>query len=329
MRSLVRGNDHGVISIGTVDIDGVDDGRVRIVTHAHSDHTVGLNKSANISEKIVATPLTLEWLPVIGQRLPRHKLVPLNYGEVIRAGDLTIRFHKAVHIPGTAQVTVEFPDGITLAYTSDFKRPGEGTPILSPDVLVMDAVYGRPSYRREFDDIIDTILADAVRELLATGPVYLYGYHGKIQEVMELLRKEGVDAPYILPYKQYRLAKIAEKYGHVFGDYVLQGTDEAEDIMRDGWFIYFAHVSSKRRLNGVIGNHLFLNGWEFSRPYKRIGRNKWLVAFSDHADFTGLLKYVEESKPRLLLVNTPRSTGGIEFAEYVRKKLGIEALLLP
>lgn len=329
MRTLVKGNDHGVISVSLVDIDGVEDGRIRIVTHAHSDHTVGLSKSANISEKIVATPLTLEWLPVLGHKLPRHKLLPLDYGGEIRAGDLRITFYESAHIPGTAQVMIEFPDGATLAYTSDFKKPGEGTPILSPDVLVIDAVYGRPNYVREFDDIIDTILADAVRELLATGPVYLYGYHGKIQEVMEVLRREGVDAPFILQYKQYQLARIAERHGHRFGDYVLHGTDEAEDIIRDGWFIYFAHVNSKRRLNGVMGNHLILSGWEFSRPYKRIGRNKWLVAFSDHADFTGLLKYVGESRPKLLLVNSPRSTGGVEFAEYVRKKLGIETLLLP
>ncbi len=329
--SKIRINDHGGIRIDSMFIiDGHEDFLPRIITHIHSDHTKYLKKSVANSPLLIGTPVTLEWLKLLGFKINDKTALPLPYGQVLEFDYGTLKLVKADHIPGTAQVIYEDRSGMRIVYTSDFKKPGKTTPIINADVLVMDAVYGHPSYRRSFDDYIDMVLVDLLKELLVNGPVYVYGYYGKIQEVMSLIRSYGLDAPFILSHKQYLLAKAAEKYGMNFGDFFHENSADAEDIIRDGWYIYFAHTSSRKRrgLNG-IGNHVILSGWEFTAPYKKIGQRRWLVAFSDHADFYGLVDYVLKARPKIVIVNDPRSTHGEVFTEYLRKKYGLDAYLLP
>ncbi len=314
--------------VARVVIDGHYDGILRVVTHAHSDHIRGLRKSIATGCRIVSTPLTLEWLRLLGFKLPESQMLPVRIGGALSVGDISMGFEQASHIPGTIQVKADFKDGLRIVYTSDFKKPGTDTPVLNCDVLVIDAVYGDPAYVRPFDDCIEEILTDFIKGLLAQGPVYIYGYYGKIQEVMSILRSYGLDAPFILSHKQYMLARAAERFGVKLGDYVHASSREAEDIIRDGWFVYFTHFYNYRRING-LGSHVILSGWEFSKPYKRLGNRRWLVAFSDHADFNGLVEYVKQASPKVVIVNKPRSTHGEVFAEYVKRKLSIEAHALP
>ncbi|RLG77369.1 MAG: hypothetical protein DRO14_02400 [Thermoprotei archaeon] len=319
----------GVVAKQYVVVDGHEKLSLRIATHAHSDHLVSLNKSVSSGVTIVGTALTLEWIRAMGYRVPERLLKPVEYGNLIKVGDVKVTLEKACHIPGSAQVIIETSSGVRVVYTSDFKKPLVGTPVINADVLVTDATYGNPSYVREFDDCIEVILADLVRELLSKGPVYIYGYYGKIQEVMDVLRREGIDAPFILPHKQYILARIAERHGLNLGTYLHVNSAEAEDVMRDGWYIYLTHVNSRKIIGSNLGNHIILSGWEFRKPYRRIGKNTWLVAFSDHADFRGLIRYIEEAKPKEIIVNRVRSTCGDLFVDYIRRKLGINAFLLP
>ncbi len=323
----IKINEHGGIVIDDyVAIDGHDDVFLRVVTHIHSDHTRYLSKSLRNNQTIVAPPLTVEWLKVMGYGVNRDAFVPIDYGTPIRLDIGDLKLVHAQHIPGTAQVVLEHESGIRVVYPSDFKKPGDKTPVIDSDILILDAVYGHPNYVREFDDYIEMVLADLVRELLSKGPVYIYGYYGKIQEVMSLLRAEGVDAPFVMSHRQYVLAKVAEKFGMKFGEYYHINSTEAEDVMRDGWFVYLGH--SSRILNGV-GSHVLLSGWEFTSPYRRVGRNRWLVAFSDHADFRGLVEYVRESRPKKLIVNRARSAGVAEFSKYIKRKLGIDVVVMP
>lgn len=325
--SLLRILIDGGIKVGNdIVIDGFDSSLFRVITHIHSDHVISLDRSVSIGSKLIGTALTIEWLKILKSLPNNYKLTSLDYGEKIKINDMRLELIKACHIPGSSQVKIELNNGVTLTYTSDFKKPGTETPIIESDVVIIDAVYGRPEYVREFDEYIDEVMADFIKQLLSEGPVYIYGYYGKIQEVMALLRNYGIEAPYIVPLKHYKLCKIAERFGLRFGDYVLAGTDEALDIMKDDWYIYFSHMG--RRITS-LGNHVILSGWEFSRPFRRINSRSWLIAFSDHADFKGLVKYVVESNARVVIVNKPRSTGAEEFAEYLRRKLNINAHVYP
>jgi len=318
--------DGGVKVGNNLVIDGFDNSLFRVITHIHSDHVISLDRSISIGSNLMGTALTIEWLKVLKSLPNNYKLIPLNYEQKVKINDMKLELVKTCHIPGSSQVKIELSDGVILTYTSDFKKPGTETPIIESDVVIIDAVYGRPGYVREFDEYIEEVLADFIKQLLSEGPVYIYGFYGKIQEVMTLLRDYGIEAPYIVPLKHYRLCRIAEKFGLHFGDYVLAGTDEALDIMKDDWYIYFSHIGRKI---SSLGNHVILSGWEFNKPFRRINSRSWLVAFSDHADFKGLIKYVVESNAKIVVINKPRSTGAEEFARYLRNKLNINAYVYP
>ncbi len=323
-------NGHGAVIINKLlAIDGHDDCVVRVVTHAHSDHLIELDKSVSKCKGVIGTPLTIEWINELNHLIPSNKAIKLEYEHQIKIDDVVVLLKKSHHIPGASQVVITDSDGLRIVYTSDFKRPGSSTPIVESDILILDAVYGHPTYVRSFDDHIDEVLTDLVKQLLAKGPVAIYGYHGKLQEVMEILRVGGVIAPYVLPSKVYRLTKVAERYGLKIGDYFLYDSDEGVEAVRSGWFITFNHVSSRNLINDPKVSHIILSGWEFKKPYRYLGRKRWLIAFSDHADFNGLINYVVNSNPRTIIVNSVRSSYPEIFAKEVRRITGKECIAMP
>jgi len=323
-------NERGAVLINKLlSIDGHENSISRVVTHAHSDHIRDLDKSLTTCKNLVGTPLTLDWLVELGYKIPRDYSIRLDYGSRISIGELKLELVKTLHIPGSSQVVVTDEDGLKIVYTSDFKKPGVHTPILEADILVLDAVYGNPNYVREFDEYIEDILTDLVNQLLSKGPVIIYGYHGKLQEVMKIFRDRGVIAPYVLPPKVYGMTKIAEKYDLRIRDYVLLGSSEGAEVVKSGWFLLFTHVSSSNYIRGPRASEVLLSGWEFKKPYRYLGSNRWLVAFSDHADFKGLIHYIINSNPKTVIVNSVRSSYSEIFANEVRRITKKECIVMP
>ncbi len=333
VRDILDIEHSGAIRVGSVCIDGhSEECMFRVVTHVHMDHILGLEKSVSRCRAVIATPITMDLLLELGYNIPASKRLVLDYDTPAKLdGDTIIMLKYAHHIAGTAQVVVGYRDRV-IAYTSDFRKPGSLTPIVrEPDVLVIDATYGDPRFRRPSEESIIEMFVDLVSRLVKEKPVHIYAYYGKAQEVVSILRSYGIDVPILLSYKQWRILKVLEKHGYRYSDVYLDGTLEAREIRRDGWYLYIEHFSkfeTYKRIRSV--HHVLLTGWLFSNPMKRVSDNVWIVALSDHADFDDTLLYVEESKPRLLVVDASR--GGVyayTFAKYVEQNLGIRALALP
>lgn len=313
-------------------VDGHENGCVhRFVTHVHADHITDIDKSITYSKLIIATPITIDLLKVMGFQIPLAKTLKLDYGQSIdismnRSAIITVA--KADHIPGSAQVAVELSEG-SVGYTGDFKNPGAGTDILKGlDVLVIDATYGDPSYSRDSEDAIMNEFVKLVRKLLTEGPIAVYAYYGKINEVMLKLRNWGVDAPFILPLSQWSIYSVLAKHGYNVADVYPENCKEAEEIRRTKWYIEF-HLSSRfnfmKRRRGL--SHILLTG----RYGKTVMRkdDAWIVGISGHADFKELVYYVDEARPRMLIVDGYRSSHAHTFSSYVSKTLGIKSIALP
>lgn len=305
--------------------------RVRVVTHIHSDHLMDLEKSIATSNLIIATPITMDLLEILGYNIPQRKRVALNYRTTLSLDNYRIELVYAHHIAGTAQVVVENPN-IVAAYTSDFKQPQQRTPILSGvDVLVIDATYGDPRCSREDEKAIVERLVKLIQRLLVEKPVNIYAYYGKAQEIMLLLREYGIDAPFIASPRQWQVLKVLSKYGINVRDVYLDGTNDAIEIQRSGWYIAFYHHTKFYSMrNHKLAHHILLSGWLFNKPVRRLNENSWIVGFSDHADFEELITYVDEARPRLLIVDGFR--GGVtayRFASHVERSLGIRSLVKP
>ena len=317
----------------TVSVDGFHPrSPLRVVTHIHSDHMIGLSESVRLAQFIVATPLTHKLIRALDYRVPSSKAVELPYNVPIEYEDVRLTLLYSNHIPGSAQTVVETRDGYRLAYTGDFKQPG--TPVVEePDVLVIDATYGYEKWVRPWQNEVEDILVDIVLEALAKGGgVVIEAYQGKLQKVMHLLRESGVDAPFIAPRRVYQVAKVLAEHGLKTGDVVVDTAPEAVKAMKSGWYVYFTTGYAFRRLrfNGRKPVRIELTGWELDEPYRRVNEYEWVVSYSDHADFKQTLEYVEEAKPRLLVVDAYRGGSAARyFAAAVAKRLGIPSIALP
>ncbi len=327
--------DSGAVLLGRVyEVDGFGKRLVRVITHAHYDHIVGLNESIIHASAIVATQATIDLLLELGyvrgkyRTIFKNKAVPLPYNRDVEFMNERIRLVPSRHIIGACQVLVE-TNNYRIGYTGDFKL-GDGTEIMSDlDVLVIESTYGDPRYRRPFKDDIEELFVDQVLDLLRKGPVIIYGYHGKLQEAMRILRKYGITEPFIMPERIYRVTRIAEKHGYNIGEYYSLRTNKGYMIKNSGRYIMFQHMSRAkyRRLNGEQ-YHIILSGWEFNDPIKKLDPYSWLVALSDHADFDELVEYVEQAKPRLVVVEAGRQGEPYKLAAELRRK-GFRTIVLP
>ncbi|MCS7128443.1 MAG: MBL fold metallo-hydrolase [Sulfolobales archaeon] len=336
LRGLIDIKWNGAILIGkSFTVDGHWNRPVRVITHAHLDHVIGLRDSLKNSGAIVFTPATYELIMEIYElngalkALLSKKAITLSYGKYLEVNGEVIRLVKANHIVGASQVLIE-SNGLRIGYTGDFKL--RGTEIMNDlDALIIEATYGSRSFKRPFKDSINELFVDLVMDGLASGtPVYIYGYYGKLQEAMYILRSSGVTAPFIMPRRLYKVTSVAEKYCGSIGNYYDETLIELKKLLRDyGGYIAFYHMNKASKRSLTEGLHIILTGWEFYEPIRRRSHNTWTVALSDHADYEELLEYVERSRPGLVIVDASRSEYAEEFARDVEACTSIRSITMP
>jgi putative mRNA 3-end processing factor len=302
---------------------------LRVVTHAHSDHTVGLRESLRKCEKVLMTEATKGLVDaMMGPNfLMRGHVETVDYCEPIQLGKEKMTLFPADHILGAAQVLVEDSEGVRVAYTGDFRI--EDTPVLEADVLVMEATYGNPACKRPFQKDVDDILTSLVEKGLQQGSVYIFGYHGKLQEVMHILREAGVKAPFVAPEKIFHLSKVCEQHGMNIGRLMLSDEKEGKELLNNNSScVAFYHTGAKKEVEGDA-LRVIVSGWEFSKPCRRTGEKEYTIALSDHSDFDGLVEYVRRSKPKLVITDSFRDSNAETFAKEIRKRFAISAEALP
>uniref|UniRef100_A0A7J3ZKZ9 Exonuclease n=1 Tax=Fervidicoccus fontis TaxID=683846 RepID=A0A7J3ZKZ9_9CREN len=331
MKKLIA--ETGAILLGRkFEVDGFAGRPFRVVTHFHSDHVVGLSASKRSSISIIATRATLESLEVLSYGIPEHKSLPLDYRRSLELENERITLIESRHVFGSCQVLVEGERGELYGYTSDFKLPG--TPIMRDlDYLVVDATYGAPYMVRRFKREVNYLFADLVTSLLSKGkPVWVLAYYGKIQEAMEILRRHGIEAPFLMPEKVYRLTRVAVKHGLRINDFHSDRSSEAKEVVHDRWYVYFQHANAARRGPKDVAS-ITLTGWIFDEPIKKASTSSWesyYVALSDHADFEDTLYYVEEARPKVVVIDAYRSSQRVAkmFAREL-SRFKLKSLVLP
>lgn len=325
-------SDRGAILLGnSVACDAFEETRpLRVVTHAHADHLVGLKRSLKKCKKVLMTDATKELIEVLkGSEIFNSGFIEkIEYGKSIEYNGEKITFLKANHILGAAQVLVENSNGDRVAYTGDFKL--EGTPpIKDCDTLVVEATYGSPSFRRSFDSDIRKLLVSMIETRLRKGKVYVFGYYGKLQEIMQILRCAHVYVPFVMPERILQVSKVCKRHGMNLGDLTLSSDEHGKELLDNNLpCVAFYHMN-KRKSIGVSSSRICVSGWEFRFPSKQIGYNEHLIALSDHSDFDELVEYIRLSKPRKVITDNHRVKHGGILAKEITKRLGIPAKAMP
>jgi putative mRNA 3-end processing factor len=132
-----------------------------------------------------------------------------------------------------------------------------------------------------------------------------------------------------VPEKVFHVSKICERYGMRLGRFLLSTSDEGRGVLeRSEPCVAFYHMGSRRRV-GVDAFCVRVSGWEFASACRQIGEREFVLALSDHSDFNGLLQYVRQCGPGLVITDNFRVGDAEVLAREIRGRLGIEARAFP
>jgi len=322
----------GAILLGkSVVCDGFDWHRpVGVVTHVHQDHIQDFETSLGFCDPILMSSATKDLMVALkgDHLLLRRNLKSVTFGTSVTLNDERITLYQTDHILGASQVVVENSEGTRIAYTGDFNFPTE---VIETEVLVVDATYGDPINIRNYNKRIPVshLLSLVKREIERQKPVYIFSYHGKIQQIMHFLDDAHINVPFLVPLKDFKIAKVYEKYGFKTGDCIkLEDQEACEIIKRCDPYIAFYTVGSR-----VAEAERFLSirvsAYEAIEPVFKVAKNRYVVAISDHADFNGILEYVKRSHSKLVITDASRGGNAMILASEIRKRLNVAAQPCP
>ena len=149
--------------VGDFHIDPVRPVARAVITHGHSDHARAGHGA------VLATQETLDIMRLRYGDNFASRTQAVRYGEAIRLGDVTVRFHPAGHVLGSAQIAVSC-NGTCVVVSGDYKDAPDPTcapfEVVPCDVFITEATFGLPVFRHGN-------AADEVKKLLAS--VKLFG----------------------------------------------------------------------------------------------------------------------------------------------------------
>jgi len=287
------------------------------ITHAHADHTYGLRTSA----KKHATVETIR----IYEKLNEEQLkntVSVRLNKPVKVGDLEVTPLNAGHMLGSTQFLVETPKK-TILYTGDINcvdtLTTEAAQVSECDELIMEATYGDPFYvfpsrHRTYARIVEWAATQARK---GKSPVFHVYAAGKAQEIVRLFNVYTT-----LPVVTNRYVSRVNEAHTTFGvklNYidissrkpeVFDGTHVLVTTVRD------ESISSDRSTRAVA------TGWAL----KMHSRDFPSFPLSSHADSKQLMNFAKATRAKRVYLYT----GCVDiFAEYLRKKAGLNAKPLP
>ena len=182
-----------------------------LITHGHADHARP-GHGAYLATEAAA--------PVMHHRLGDIPLDTIRFGETRQIGDVTVSFHPAGHVPGSAQIRIEHKGQIWVA-SGDYKTENDGfsepfEPV-SSHAFITESTFGLPVFKwtpqsqlaQDINAWWASTVADGRTPLLGAyalgkaqrlmsildpsiGPILT---HGAVENTNEVLRAQGLKLP--------------------------------------------------------------------------------------------------------------------------------------
>lgn len=308
------------------------DREVCIITHIHADHTAEFERSLGYYHAILCSSETKELLITLeGDWLRlRRNLIPLPYEKPYTYKEECITLCPARHMLGSAQVLVEDEDRVRILYTGDFDFPN--TNPITADILVLDATFGDPTQiaKHSRAEIIDQ-LVDVVTKELETSSICILAHRGKLQQVMNILAEAGITIPFLCEQDIFQMGLTYQNCGINLGNVLsLKDPTAQECVGEEQRHITFHLLGRKLELLPPIHyTKIRVSRWGTTESFYRVADDYHVIALSDHADFSGILGYVRECKPSLVIADNYRAGSAEALAQAIRNDLGIEAKAMP
>ncbi len=294
-----------------------------LITHGHGDHARPGNAH------VLATPGTIAIMRARYGKAAGGSLQPLEYGERLAIDDVTVQFHPAGHVLGSAQILLEH-QGCRVVASGDYKRRPDPTcapfEVQRCDLFITEATFGLPVFRhppdsREIEKLLHSLA-------LFPDRCHLVGVYalGKCQRVLALLRRAGYEAPVYLHGALVGLCRLYESLGVPLGA-VLPLTGVPRDELKGR--IVLAPPSANadpwsRRLPDPVT--ALASGWMRVRQRAKARGVELPLVISDHADWDELTATIEETEAEEIWVTHGREEALVHYATKSGRRAGALAL---
>ncbi len=285
-----------------------------LVTHGHSDHARAGHGA------VLATRETLDIMALRygADFAGSTQAAPL--GETLPLGGVSVTFHPAGHVLGSAQIAVEH-GGMRIVASGDYKRRADSTcqpfePVAC-DVFITEATFGLPVFRHPPDRQEIARLLKSVGQFPESA--HLVGAYalGKAQRVMRLLREAGFDRPIHIHGALAKLSAYYQSRGIDLGELrpaTLEpgGKGDFAGAIVIGPPSAFADRWS-RRFPDPIG--CYASGWmRIRQRAKQLGVELPLI-ISDHSDWDELTATIHETGASEVWVTHGREEALVRWCE--------------
>jgi putative mRNA 3-end processing factor len=263
-----------------------------VISHGHGDHA-RWGSAAYLGAAAS--------LPILRRRLGEAAVIEgVPFGEPVRIGGVTVSFHPAGHILGSAQVRVE-REGEVWVFSGDYKRAADPTcEAFEPvpcDVFITEATFALPIYR--WDPAAEVVREvwewwEANREAGRASVLFCYAL-GKAQRILGELARFTDRTVFVHgslePLNEcYRAAGISMLPTRPVSEMARGQSFAGELILAPP----SAGGSTWMRRFGAAGT-AFASGWMRVRgTRRRRGFDRGFV-ISDHADWPDLLRTIAET----------------------------------
>jgi len=278
-----------------------------LITHAHSDHARP-GSEAYLSSFLCAS--------LLRERLgPDISLETLGYGESRRIGDVSVSFHPAGHILGSAQIRIENHgidhNGEVWVVSGDYKLTPDATcapfePVRC-QTFVTESTFGLPVYRwpeqaavlasvqdwwhrnreRGKCSVVFAYPLGKSQRLLAglnpEGPIFC---HGAVERMNRVYRANGVNL-----HETPNPGEASRGFDWTQALVIAPPSAQGSTAQLSTWMRRFGPVSTA-----------FVSGWMRIRGTRRRRSIDRGFVLSDHADWPSLQQAIHETGAECVLV---------------------------
>jgi putative mRNA 3-end processing factor len=285
-----------------------------LITHGHSDHARPGHGA------VLATRQTLD-------------IMAIRYGEdfcgaqqvaegQLTLGEVSVRFHPAGHVLGSAQIAVE-GRGCRIVVSGDYARVP--TPTCAPfepvpcDIFVTEATFALPVFRHPPPEVeIARLLASVAAFPERSHLIGAYAL-GKAQRVIGALRQAGWDAPVYIHGALKQLCDYHVAQGIDLGD--LRPATGGRKVDFEGAIVIappsaFAATWAQRFPDPVIA---FASGWMQVRARARQRGVELPLIISDHVDWPNLTATITELNPAEVWITHGREDALMRWCEMAQR----------